>query len=101
MLSTSEIVSTLEMLQNEHLDVRTVTLGINLLECASHDINRFKDNIFSRITGLAQNLVQVCNQVGDKYGIPVVNKRISVSPVAVLGAMFSSGGNGGDCQNPE
>ncbi len=90
MLSTSEIVSTLEMLQNEHLDVRTVTLGINLLECASHDINRFKDNIFSRITGLAQNLVQVCNQVGDKYGIPVVNKRISVSPVAVLGAMFSS-----------
>ncbi|MCX5884211.1 MAG: PFL family protein, partial [Deltaproteobacteria bacterium] len=90
MLSTSEIVSTLEMLQNEHLDVRTVTLGINLLECASHDINRFKDNIFARITGLAQNLVQVCNQVGDKYGIPVVNKRISVSPVAVLGAMFSS-----------
>lgn len=90
MLSTSEIVSTLEMLQNEHLDVRAVTLGINLLECASHDINRFKANIFSRITGLAQNLVQVCNQVGDKYGIPVVNKRISVSPVAVLGAMFSS-----------
>lgn len=90
MLSTSEIVSTLEMLQNEHLDVRTVTLGINLLDCASHDINRFKDNIFARITGLAQNLVQVCNQVGDKYGIPVVNKRISVSPVAVLGAMFSS-----------
>jgi len=90
MLSTSEIVSTLEMLQNEHLDVRTVTLGINLLDCASHDINRFKDNIFARITGLAQNLVQVCNQVGDKYGIPVVNKRISVSPVAVMGAMFSA-----------
>jgi uncharacterized protein len=90
MLSTSEIVSTLEMLQNEHLDVRTVTLGINLLDCASDDLNRFKDNIFTRITGLAKNLVQVCNQVGDKYGIPVVNKRISVSPVAVLGAMFSS-----------
>lgn len=90
MLSKSEIVSTLEMLQNEHLDVRAVTLGINLLGCASHDINRFKANIFSRITGLARNLVQVCNQVGDKYGIPVVNKRISVSPVAVLGAMFSS-----------
>ncbi len=90
MLSTSEIVSTLEMLQNEHLDVRTVTLGINLLDCASADLNRFKDNIFARITGLAKNLVHVCNQVGDKYGIPVVNKRISVSPVAVLGAMFSS-----------
>jgi uncharacterized protein (UPF0210 family) len=90
MLSSSEIVSTLEMLQNEHLDVRTVTLGINLLDCASHDINRFKDNIFTRITGLSKNLVQVCNQVGDKYGIPVVNKRISVSPIAVPGAMFSA-----------
>lgn len=67
-----------------------VTLEINLLDCASHDINRFRDNIFARITGLAQNLVQVCNQVGDKYVIPVVNKRISVSPVAVLEDMFSS-----------
>jgi len=78
------------MLQNEHLDVRTVTLGINLLDCASHDIHRFRDNILNRITGLAKNLVSVCNQIGDKYGIPVVNKRISVSPVAAVAAMFSA-----------
>lgn len=90
MLSTSEIVSTLEMLQNEHLDVRTVTLGINLLDCVSHDIHQFKDRIYSRITGLAADLVRVCNQIGDKYGIPVVNKRISISPMAVAGAPFSS-----------
>lgn len=90
MLSTSEIVSTLEMLQNEHLDVRTVTLGINLMDCVSHDINRLKDNIFTKITGLAGNLVKVCDQIGDKYGIPVVNKRVSVSPIALVGAPFSS-----------
>jgi uncharacterized protein (UPF0210 family) len=90
MLSSSEIVSTLEMLQNEHLDVRTVTLGINLLDCASQDVNQFKENIFTRITELSRNLVQVCDQVGDKYGIPVVNKRISVSPISVPGAMLSA-----------
>jgi len=90
MLSSSEIVSTLEMLQNEHLDVRTVTLGINLLDCASHDVHRFQDAVFAKITGLSRNLVRICDEVGDKYGIPVVNKRISVSPIAVAGAMLST-----------
>jgi uncharacterized protein (UPF0210 family) len=90
MLTGREIISTLEMLQNEHLDVRTVTLGISLLDCADNDLKRFKDNIMKRITTLAKDLVKVCNQVGDKYGIPVVNKRIAVSPVAVVGASFSS-----------
>jgi len=90
MLTGREIISTLEMLQNEHLDVRTVTLGISLLDCADNDLKRFKDNVMKRITTLAKDLVKVCNQVGDKYGIPVVNKRIAVSPVAVVGASFSS-----------
>jgi len=90
MLTEREILSTLEMLRNEHLDVRTVTLGISLLECASHDLERFKANIHARITGLAKNLVTVCNEVGDKYGIPVVNKRISISPIAAVGAPFSA-----------
>lgn len=90
MLTDREILSTLEMLQNEHLDVRTVTLGINLLDCASHDLNRLKDNIFKRITDLAGSLVRVCDQIGDKYGIPVVNKRISVSPIAVVAGSLSS-----------
>ncbi|MEE4358847.1 MAG: PFL family protein [Desulfococcaceae bacterium] len=91
MLTEREIISTLEMLRNEHLDVRTVTLGINLMECASHDPIRFQDNIRRRITGLAANLVSVCNDVGGKYGIPVVNKRISISPIAVAAAPFSAG----------
>ena len=90
MLTDREILSVLEMLQNEHLDVRTVTLGINLLDCASHDINRLREKILARITDIAGNLVKVCDRVGDKYGIPVVNKRISVSPIAVVAAPFSS-----------
>ena len=90
MLTDREILSTLEMLKNEHLDVRTVTLGINLLDCASHDLDRFQKNILNKINNLSRNLVNVCDQIGDKYGIPVVNKRISVSPIAVVGAPFSS-----------
>ena len=90
MLTDREIITTLEMLQNEHLDVRTVTLGINLFDCASHDLNRLKENILVKITDLAGNLVRVCNLIGDKYGIPVVNKRISVSPIAAVAGPFSS-----------
>ena len=90
MLTDREIISTLEMLQNEHLDVRTVTLGVNLLDCAANDLRTLKDNIMKRITTLAKNLVRVCDQVGDKYGIPVVNKRIAVSPIAVVGAPCST-----------
>jgi len=88
MLNEREVLSTLEMLKNENLDVRTVTLGINLFDCASDDPQRFQENIRRKITGLAQNLVAVCDLVGEKYGIPVVNKRISVSPIAVAAAPF-------------
>lgn len=90
MLTEREILSTLEMLESEHLDVRTVTLGINLIDCASHDLKKLQENIRSRIGHLAEHLVTICDNVGDKYGIPVVNKRIAISPVAVIGASFSS-----------
>ena len=90
MLTDREIISTLEMLENENLDVRTVTLGINLLDCASHDLDKVKNKIHSKITHFAANLVPVCDRVGQKYGIPVVNKRIAVSPIAVVGAALSS-----------
>jgi uncharacterized protein (UPF0210 family) len=89
MLTQREILSTLEMLKNENLDVRTVTLGVNLLDCASHDLEKLKNNIHTRISDLAHNLVSVCDQIGQKYGIPVVNKRIAVSPIAVVGASMS------------
>jgi uncharacterized protein (UPF0210 family) len=91
MLTEREIISTLEMVKNEHLDVRTVTLGINLIDCASQNLNSLQQNIRNRIASLSRNLVGVCDEVGDKYGIPVVNKRIAISPVSLIGAGFSSG----------
>jgi len=90
MLTDREIISTLEMLENEHLDVRTVTLGINLLDCAGDDLVRVKNKIQAKIVGLAASLVPVCDRIGEKYGIPVVNKRIAVSPLAVVGAALSA-----------
>lgn len=90
MFNDREFISTLDMLKYEHLDVRAVTLGINLADCSSHDLSVFKSNIQKKMTTLARNLVTVCNQVGDKYGIEVVNKRMSISPIAVVAAPFSA-----------
>ena len=90
MLTEQEIISPVEMLKNENLDVRTVTLGINLLDCASHDVEKLTQKIYHRITQYAAQLVPVCDQIGEKYGIPVVNKRIAVSPIAVVAASLSS-----------
>ncbi len=84
MLTQNEILSTLEMLQSEHLDVRTVTLGISLADCASENPQRLRRMVREKIRTLSRRLVAVCDHIGDKYGIPVVNKRISVSPVAVF-----------------
>ncbi|MBO4311399.1 MAG: PFL family protein [Desulfovibrionaceae bacterium] len=89
MLTEHEVLSTLNMLRNEHLDVRTVTLGINLFDCASHDFDMFAYKVRAKINKYASALVSVCNEVGACYGIPVVNKRISVSPIGVVGASFS------------
>jgi uncharacterized protein len=89
MFTFKEIISTLEMLKSENLDVRTVTLGINILDCAGGDLSHVRRRIAERILGLAGNLVSVCDNIGQKYGIPVVNKRIAVSPLAVVGAALS------------
>ncbi|MGM0393765.1 MAG: PFL family protein [Thermodesulfobacteriota bacterium] len=90
MFEDHEILSTIEMVKNEHLDVRAVTLGINLFDCISHDLDTFRHNIRKKITGHAGSLKSVCDDVGDKYGIQVVNKRISISPIALVGAAFSA-----------
>jgi uncharacterized protein (UPF0210 family) len=90
MFEDHEIISTIEMVKNEHLDVRAVTLGVNLFDCISHDLDTFRHNIRKKITGLAGSLKSVCDEVGDKYGIQVVNKRISISPIALVGAAFSA-----------
>lgn len=92
MISEREVISTLNMLRNEHLDVRTVTLGVSLFDCVSHDLQLFIDNIQAKLDKYASRLVRVCDEVGARYGIPVVNKRISVSPIAVVAAPFSPKG---------
>ena len=89
MLTDREVLSTLNMLRNEHLDVRTVTLGISLFDCASHDFDVFAYRVRAKIAKYAAKLVATCNEVGDRFGIPVVNKRISVSPIGVVGASFT------------
>lgn len=98
MLSEREVTSTLNMLRNEHLDVRTVTLGVSLFDCVSHDLELFVANVRAKIRRHAAQLVAVCDEVGDRYGIPVVNKRISVSPVAVVAAPFGPDGMLRVCQ---
>lgn len=89
MLTEREVISTLDMLRSEHLDVRTVTLGLNLFDCASDNFETFAYRVRSKINRHAKNLVAICNEVGDRYGIPVVNKRITVSPIGTVCAGYS------------
>ncbi|MFZ2448086.1 MAG: PFL family protein [Syntrophobacteraceae bacterium] len=91
MLSDREVLSTLEMLKNEHLDVRTVTLGISLFDCASEDLRRFTANLRAKVCRIACDLVKVCDQMAIRYGIPIVNKRIAVSPIAVAACALDAG----------
>ncbi|MDR1925180.1 MAG: PFL family protein [Planctomycetaceae bacterium] len=84
MLHTDEILSTIRMLHNEHLDVRAVTLALNLYDCAAPNIDLVCKKVYHKIHAYAKNLVSICNDVGAKYGIPVTNKRLAISPAAVL-----------------
>ena len=81
MFTDNEVLSTLNMLRSEHLDVRTVTMGINLFDCAGED---FEKKAYDKIVSRAENFVKTCDQVGDRYGVPVVNKRISISPIGTV-----------------
>ncbi|MCD8340143.1 MAG: PFL family protein [Burkholderiales bacterium] len=89
MLTEREVISTLDMLRSEHLDVRTVTLGLNLFDCISDDFGTFSFKVRSKISKYARNLVSTCDEVGDRYGIPVVNKLITVSPIGTVCSGFT------------
>ncbi len=86
MLRPEDIMSTLRMFQEENLDVRTVTLGLNLLDCSDPDVDMLCRKIRMKIRRRAGTLVRACEEVSNKYGIPVVNKRIALSPVSALAA---------------
>jgi hypothetical protein len=79
----NEILETIQMVRMEHLDIRTVTMGLSLRDCADRDIDVFNANIRKKITSRARDLVRVANEVQNLYGIPIVNKRISVTPIAI------------------
>ncbi|MDR0286805.1 MAG: PFL family protein [Clostridiales bacterium] len=84
MLQIDEIIETIKMIQEEHLDIRTVTMGINLLDCIDSSIDITCKNIYDSICSKAQNLVSAAEEIESRYGIPIINKRISVTPVSML-----------------
>ena len=85
MISRFEVQETNKMIDNYNLDVRTITLGISLLDCITDDLDKLNDNIYNKIKGLAENLVETGEAISKEYGIPIVNKRISVTPIALVG----------------
>ena len=86
MITLNEVLETNNMIEHENLDVRTITLGINLMDCMTDDLQKLNENIYNKITTLAKDLVSVGEEISLEYGIPIVNKRISVTPIAMIGS---------------
>jgi uncharacterized protein (UPF0210 family) len=91
MLNISDILETIEMINKENLDIRTVTMGVSLSDCADSDIEVSRGKVKGKIARAAGRLVPVCESIETKYGIPIINKRVSVTPIATLAA--ASGGD--------
>lgn len=86
MLNIYEVNETNNMIEKDNLDVRTITLGLSLLGCMDSDIDKVCDNIYERVTGKAENLVSTGEEISREFGIPIVNKRISVTPIGIIGS---------------
>ena len=93
MINIHEVVETNNMIEKENLDVRTITLGISLLDCIDSDLAELKKKVYNKIYDAAKDLVNVGEEISREYGIPIVNKRISVTPIALIG--------GAACRKPE
>lgn len=85
MLNMFEVIETNDMIDKDLLDVRTITIGISLLDCIDTDLNKLCKNIYDKITNTAKDLVRVGDEISKDFGVPIVNKRISVTPVALVG----------------
>ena len=85
MINILEVNETNKMIEQENLDVRTITMGISLLDCIDSDIDKTCENVYNKITRLAGDLVKTGDEIGDEFGIPIVNKRVSVTPIALVG----------------
>ena len=86
LLNSSEILQTIEMIDQQHLDVRTVTMGINLLDCADTGMEACCKKVYDKICRSAENLVESCCTIEREFGIPIVNKRVSVTPISLVAA---------------
>lgn len=84
MINTHDILETINMIQDENLDIRTITMGISLLDCCTGDIKSTCDKVYEKMTLKAENLIKVGEDIEKEYGIPIINKRISVTPIAML-----------------
>ena len=90
MLNIHDILETINMIREENLDIRTITMGISLIDCAGDDINVVCDRVYDKITKKAERLVSVGDDIEKQYGIPIVNRRVAVTPISILGGRFSS-----------
>ena len=89
MINTKDILETINMVKEENLDIRTVTMGISLLDCASDDPEKAAGRVYDKITKKAERLVAVAEQIEKEYGIPIINKRVSVTPVSLIGGRYT------------
>lgn len=86
MINMFEVNETIQMIEQENLDVRTITIGISLLDCIDSDLEQLNKNIYNKITTIAKDLVKTGDEIEHEYGIPIVNKRISITPIALIGS---------------
>ena len=91
MINLNDILETINMIRQENLDIRTITMGISLLDCADSDIDRSCEKVYNKIVRCAGNLVKTGEDIEAEYGVPIINKRISVTPISMLVAV--SGGD--------
>ena len=92
MINTQDVLETINMIREENLDIRTITMGISLWDCVSEDVDRFCDKIYDKITTRAEHLVATGCDIEKMYGIPIVNKRVSVTPISLVGGAASPEG---------
>ena len=93
MLNMFEVIETNNMIEHEKLDVRTITMGISLLDCCDSDLETLNQKIYNKIISKAKNLVSTGEEISRDFGIPIVNKRVSVTPIALVG--------GAACKTPD
>ena len=86
MINISEVLETNKMILEENLDVRTITMGISLLDCADASLKKTCDNVYAKLMRLAKKLVKTGDEIGREFGVPIVNKRISITPAAIVGS---------------